>query len=94
MEDDPLRYTARGAFRSTRRSHKETYCDLYFYAAKMTLLLILPKEIACFSYDDNHEFHLDDSSLKYYYTPQLGVSLCAVCEDLLLQRSVVPLITT
>ncbi|KEY69881.1 hypothetical protein S7711_06437 [Stachybotrys chartarum IBT 7711] len=34
-----------------------------------------PKEIACFSYDDEHKFHLDDSSLKYYYTPQLGVDL-------------------
>ncbi|KPM41587.1 Decapping nuclease RAI1 [Neonectria ditissima] len=32
-------------------------------------------EFACFSYDDNHEFHLDDSSLKYYYTPQLGAHL-------------------
>ncbi|UPK94155.1 hypothetical protein LCI18_005090 [Fusarium solani-melongenae] len=34
-----------------------------------------PKEFACFSYDDNHEFHLDASSLKYYYTPQLGADL-------------------
>ncbi|KFH47562.1 Decapping nuclease-like protein [Hapsidospora chrysogenum ATCC 11550] len=34
-----------------------------------------PKEIACFSYDENHQFHLDDSSLKYYYTPQLGADL-------------------
>ncbi|KAF4972297.1 hypothetical protein FZEAL_9624 [Fusarium zealandicum] len=34
-----------------------------------------PKEFACFSYDENHQFHLDDSSLKYYYTPQLGADL-------------------
>ncbi|KAH7152295.1 RAI1 like PD-XK nuclease-domain-containing protein [Dactylonectria estremocensis] len=34
-----------------------------------------PKEFACFSYDDNHQFHLDDSSLKYYYTPTLGADL-------------------
>ncbi|TFB02024.1 Decapping nuclease RAI1 [Trichoderma ghanense] len=34
-----------------------------------------PKEIACFSYDENHEFRPDDSSLKYYYPPQLGVDL-------------------
>ncbi|CAM1508299.1 Fc.00g051470.m01.CDS01 [Cosmosporella sp. VM-42] len=34
-----------------------------------------PKEFACFSYDDNHGFRLDDSSLKYYYTPQLGADL-------------------
>lgn len=33
------------------------------------------QEFACFSYDDNHRFHLDDSSLKYYYTPQLGADL-------------------
>lgn len=38
-------------------------------------MLTLGKEFACFSYDDNHEFHLDDSSLKYYYTPQLGADL-------------------
>ncbi|KAF5133310.1 Decapping nuclease RAI1 [Metarhizium anisopliae] len=34
-----------------------------------------PKEFACFSYDENHEFRLDDSSMKYYYTPQLGADL-------------------
>ncbi|WYZ38777.1 hypothetical protein EsH8_III_000691 [Colletotrichum jinshuiense] len=34
-----------------------------------------PKEFACFSYDDNHEFHLDDSSVRYYYTPTLGADL-------------------
>ncbi|KAK8038143.1 RAI1-like protein [Apiospora phragmitis] len=34
-----------------------------------------PKEIACFSYDDNHEFHLGDSSLRWYYPPQLGADL-------------------
>jgi RAT1-interacting protein len=33
------------------------------------------EEFACFSYDDNHDFHLDDSSIKYYYTPQLGADL-------------------
>ncbi|KAK8066371.1 RAI1 like PD-XK nuclease-domain-containing protein [Apiospora hydei] len=34
-----------------------------------------PKEFACFSYDDNHEFHLGDSSLRWYYPPQLGADL-------------------
>ncbi|KAI0005170.1 RAI1-domain-containing protein [Xylariaceae sp. FL0662B] len=34
-----------------------------------------PKEIACFSYDDKHEFHLDDSSLQWYYPPELGADL-------------------
>ncbi|KAF4595004.1 protein rai1 [Ophiocordyceps camponoti-floridani] len=34
-----------------------------------------PKEFACFSYDDQHEFHLGDSSLKWYYTPHIGADL-------------------
>ncbi|KAM3073564.1 decapping endonuclease targeting mRNA, variant 2 [Clarireedia jacksonii] len=34
-----------------------------------------PREIACFSYDDNHEFRLDDSSIRYYYPPYLGADL-------------------
>jgi RAT1-interacting protein len=33
------------------------------------------QEFACFSYDEEHNFHLDDSSLKYYYNPQLGADL-------------------
>ncbi|TVY16055.1 Decapping nuclease RAI1 [Lachnellula arida] len=34
-----------------------------------------PKEIACFSYDDEHRFRLDDSSIRYYYPPTLGADL-------------------
>ncbi|KAL2837276.1 RAI1-domain-containing protein [Aspergillus pseudodeflectus] len=34
-----------------------------------------PKEIACFSYDDQHNFRLGDSSLRYYYPPQLPADL-------------------
>lgn len=34
-----------------------------------------PKEIAYFSYDDDHVFHLDERSLRYYYPPNLGVDL-------------------
>jgi RAT1-interacting protein len=37
--------------------------------------IALPQEFACFSYDENHDFHLDASSMKYYYTPQLGADL-------------------
>ncbi|GJC93608.1 RAI1 [Colletotrichum higginsianum] len=33
------------------------------------------QEFACFSYDDNHDFHLGDSSVRYYYTPALGTDL-------------------
>lgn len=33
------------------------------------------QEIAYFSYDDEHRFHLDDSSLRYYYPPELPVDL-------------------
>lgn len=38
--------------------------------------LIVIQEIAYFSYDDKHHFHLDDSSLRYYYPPSLGADLC------------------
>ncbi|KAL2007209.1 hypothetical protein VTN00DRAFT_8647 [Thermoascus crustaceus] len=34
-----------------------------------------PREIACFSYDDEHQFHLDESSLRYYYPPRLPADL-------------------
>ncbi|PYI10873.1 RAI1-domain-containing protein [Aspergillus sclerotiicarbonarius CBS 121057] len=34
-----------------------------------------PKEIACFSYDDAHKFHLGESSMKYYYPPPLPADL-------------------
>ncbi|KAI9796830.1 MAG: decapping endonuclease targeting mRNA [Piccolia ochrophora] len=37
---------------------------------------ILPLEIAFFSYDDDHNFRMDDSSLRYYYPPRLGANLC------------------
>jgi RAT1-interacting protein len=33
------------------------------------------QEIACFSYDENHQFRLDDSSLRYYHTPAIGANL-------------------
>ncbi|KAI9718938.1 MAG: decapping endonuclease targeting mRNA [Candelaria pacifica] len=34
-----------------------------------------PKEIACFSYDDEHTYHPDDSSMRWYYPPRLGADL-------------------
>ncbi|KAI0157808.1 RAI1 like PD-XK nuclease-domain-containing protein [Xylariaceae sp. FL1272] len=34
-----------------------------------------PREIACFSYDDKHQFRLDDSSLQWYYPPRIGADL-------------------
>ncbi|KAJ6145169.1 dom-3 Z [Penicillium chermesinum] len=34
-----------------------------------------PKEIACFSYDQERRFSLGDSSLHYYYPPSLPVDL-------------------
>lgn len=34
-----------------------------------------PKEFACFSYDENHEYHVGNSSLKWYYPPQIGADL-------------------
>lgn len=35
----------------------------------------MEQEFACFSYDENHKLHLDDSSLKWYYTPRVGSDL-------------------
>lgn len=37
--------------------------------------LTVVQEIACFSYDDEHKFHLGDSSMKYYYPPCLPADL-------------------
>ncbi|EPS45682.1 hypothetical protein H072_320 [Dactylellina haptotyla CBS 200.50] len=34
-----------------------------------------PREITCFSYDNNHELRHDESSLRYYYTPELNSDL-------------------
>ena len=33
------------------------------------------KEIAYFSYDDKHDFYLDERSLRYYYPPNIGAEL-------------------
>ncbi|KAI9808534.1 MAG: hypothetical protein M1825_003683 [Sarcosagium campestre] len=33
-------------------------------------------EFTYFSYDEHHQLHLDASSLRYYYPPQLGADLC------------------
>jgi RAT1-interacting protein len=35
-----------------------------------------PREIAHFSYDDNHEYRPDDSGISYYHPPQMGSNLC------------------
>lgn len=37
--------------------------------------LNLVQEIAYFSYDDQHQFYLDERSLRYYYPPTLGADL-------------------
>ncbi|KAK4148111.1 RAI1 like PD-XK nuclease-domain-containing protein [Dichotomopilus funicola] len=34
-----------------------------------------PKEFACFSYDKDHQFRQDDSSMKWYYPPDVGANL-------------------
>lgn len=43
--------------------------------AGQNVMMKFPKEIACFSYDDHHQLHLDDSSIKYYFTPEIGADL-------------------
>ena len=45
-----------------------------FFRLSPTLLNCI-QEIAHFSFDDDHKLHLDDRSLKYYYTPRLGADL-------------------
>ena len=44
-------------------------------SCKLWKWLKILKEIACFSYDDDHVFHLDQRALRYYYPPRLGVDL-------------------
>ncbi|KAK4204314.1 RAI1 like PD-XK nuclease-domain-containing protein [Triangularia verruculosa] len=39
-------------------------------AATTQVSIKRPREFTCFSYDKNHNLHLDDSSLKWYYPPQ------------------------
>jgi RAT1-interacting protein len=34
-----------------------------------------PREIAHFSYDDNHEYREDESGINYYHPPQVGADL-------------------
>ncbi|KAH8588382.1 protein RAI1 [Bisporella sp. PMI_857] len=34
-----------------------------------------PREIACFSYNDKHEYLQDDSCIRYYYPPDIGADL-------------------
>lgn len=34
-----------------------------------------PQEITCFSYNSEHQYVGDDSSLRYYYTPELPSDL-------------------
>lgn len=58
-----------GLYEDIEQSHQCSFCNYIFKC------LHYLQEFACFSYDDNHEFHLDDSSIKYYYTPQLGADL-------------------
>lgn len=38
-------------------------------------MLICYQEVAYFSYDDAHSFHLDERSLRYYYPPRIGADL-------------------
>jgi RAT1-interacting protein len=35
-----------------------------------------PREIAHFSYDENHEYKGDESSISYYHPPEIGTNLC------------------
>ena len=45
------------------------------HASELTANFLM-QEIAYFSYDDNHKYHADDRSLRYYYPPRMGADLC------------------
>ena len=49
---------------------------MYYNDEYVTHGLTTMKEIAFFSYDEKHEFHLDERSLRYYYPPSIGADLC------------------
>lgn len=42
---------------------------------RQSVLIDFFQEIACFSYDEKHEFYLDERSLRYYYPPTIGANL-------------------
>ena len=44
-------------------------------SCKSCTWLTMSQEIACFSYDDDHVFHVDERSLRYYHPPNLGADL-------------------
>lgn len=39
------------------------------------VLSCLLQEVAFFSYDDEHHFHQDERSIRYYYPPTIGTDL-------------------
>jgi len=55
------------------------------FATKSSTAIKAPREIAHFSYDEEHQFQLDDSSLRYYYTPRLGADLTVGYHDFIKQ---------
>lgn len=45
------------------------------FLQKYVGILTIEQEITCFSYDDEHQFHLGEPSLRYYYPPSLPADL-------------------
>ena len=45
------------------------------YHSEHWLRLTVLQEIAYFSYDDDHQYHLDERSLRYYYPPRIDADL-------------------
>lgn len=56
------------------RSHTFTIQPLQRFKGASTSIK-RPREVAHFSYDDEHKYHADDSSINYYVTPPMGVDL-------------------
>ncbi|KAK7728044.1 decapping endonuclease targeting mRNA [Botryosphaeria dothidea] len=49
-------------FAASRQAHRNNFTE-------MPSMLKAPEEIACFSYDENLNLHLDSRSLAYYFSP-------------------------
>lgn len=70
---EQLCYSTREQVRRFQRSNSkaQSACRVL----QFMYVLITSQEIACFSYDHDHVFHLDERSLRYYHPPNLGADL-------------------
>lgn len=74
-----LCYSTREQIRRIQRSNSEAQSTSR--VLQCMYVLITSQEIACFSYDHDHVFHLDERSLRYYHPPNLGADLSQGFDD-------------